>query len=761
MDKRYYLHITGVVQGVGFRPFVFRLAGEYGLAGWVSNGAAGVQIEVQGPISALDDFVRAVKENSPPLSQVDRLDCQEIKVTVDSGFRIRVSEDKGEHHPVIGPDAATCAACVAELNDPKNRRFGHPFISCVDCGPRYTVIEGVPYDREKTSMKAFEQCPACEKEYTTAGDRRFHSQTNCCQECGPKLSLYDNRGGVVKAEDSIEAVRGFLAQGKIVAIKGLGGFHLACNANNGEAVRELRRRKGRGNKPFAIMVASLEQARGICQLDDKEAELLGSTASPIVLLRRLAEGQISSEVAPGNNYLGVMLAYTGIHHLILAGSGPLVMTSGNIADEAIIAKSEEGFERLGSVADYFLLHDREIRYRCDDSVAKVLDGQVQLLRRSRGYTPRVIELGRDFPNVLAVGGQMKNTICFLKGSKALLSQHLGDMDNAGAYEFFEETLEHLGELLSFKPVAVAHDMHPGYETSKFANDMSVAKKIPVQHHEAHVAGCLAQHKALDEAVIGLSFDGTGYGRDGCIWGGEIFVGKVPSLRRVGHFDYVPMPGGELAIKEPWRMAVSYLKKTFGDDYRDMDLPMLGKFAKQLAGIDKLIEQKINSPITSSCGRLFDAVSALLGLCYENTFEGEAAITLEMAIEGTDAKAYPYKLDKDDRGCYVVNFDLLIRAIVNDLAEEISAGVISRRFHQSIVELCGDVVRRVSGETGIRKVVITGGVFQSNFLSSQVKRLLVRDGFEVYANTVTPPNDGGISLGQAVMAGLILREEKSF
>ena len=759
MDKRYYLHINGVVQGVGFRPLIFRLAHEHGLAGWVSNGAGGVEIEVQGPISALDGFVRAVKENPPALAQIEELECEEVEVAEDNGFRIKVSEDEGEHHPVIGPDAATCAACTEELFDSANRRYGHPFISCVDCGARYTIIEGVPYDREKTSMRIFDQCPECEKEYTNSGDRRFHSQTNCCRRCGPKLELYDNKRRQIEDGDLIDAVRGFLADGKIVAIKGLGGFHLACDATSDEAVSELRRRKGRGNKPFAVMVGAVEQVRQICQVNNREAELLSSKASPIVLLRRLAESEVSAEVAPGNNYLGVMLAYTGIHHLIMAESKPMVMTSGNIADEAIIANNDEAFDKLSDVADYFLVHDREIRYRCDDSVAKVLDGEVQLLRRSRGYTPRVIELGREFPSVLAVGGQMKNTICFLKGNKALLSQHLGDMDNAGAYEFFQETLGHLGELLSFKPVAVAHDMHPGYETSGFAKDMSIGRKIPVQHHEAHVAGCLAQHGVLDEEIIGLSFDGTGYGRDGCIWGGEVFVGKVPKLKRAGHFDYVAMPGGELAIKEPWRMAVSYLKKVFGRDYKNLPLAILEKFSQQLPAIDKLIERRINSPLTSSCGRLFDAVSALIGLCYLNTFEGEAAITLEMAIEQSEAKAYPYKLGKDDSGYYVVNFDSLIRAIVADMKEAIPAGIISRKFHQTIVELCGDIVNRLSGETGIKKVVMTGGVFQSNFLHTELKRLLVQNGFEVYANTITPPNDGGISLGQAVMAGMILQGEE--
>ena len=786
MDKRYCLHINGVVQGVGFRPFVFRLAEKHGLSGWVSNGSGGVEIEVQGSIKALDSFVRAVKENPPMLARIEKLECEKVEVVEDSGFRIRASEDKGEHHPVIGPDASTCVACTKELFDPENRRFKHPFISCVDCGARYTIIKGVPYDREKTSMRVFEQCPACAKEYTNSGDRRFHSQTNCCWDCGPKLELYNNERKSVAASDPIEAVRGFLAQGKIVAIKGLGGFHLACDATNDKAVAELRRRKGRGNKPFAVMVGAVEQARGICQVDDKEAELLGGTVSPIVLLRELENSKVqiatapsgprndsndvcsrkdpkvSAEVAPGNNYLGVMLAYTGIHHLIMAESGPMVMTSGNIADEAIIADNEEGFAKLANVADYFLVHDREIRYRCDDSVARVIDGEVQLVRRSRGYTPEVIELGRKFASVLAVGAQMKNTICFLKGDKALLSQHLGDMDNAGAYEFFQETLGHLGELLSFEPVAVAHDMHPGYETSGFAKEMATARKIPVQHHEAHVAGCLAQHKALDEEVIGLSFDGTGYGRDGCIWGGEIFVGKVPNLRRAGHFDYVPMPGGELAIKEPWRMAVAYLQKAFGADYRNLDLGVLEKFRKHLLGIDKLIERKINSPLTSSCGRLFDAVSGLVGLCDANTFEGEAAIRLEMAIEETQAKAYPYELGKDASGCYVVSFDSLIRAIVADIKEAVPAGIISGKFHQTIVELCVDIVNRLSRETGIKKVVITGGVFQSNFLHTELKRLLVQNEFfndNVYANTITPPNDGGISFGQAVMAGMVLQDKE--
>ncbi|MCK4850558.1 MAG: carbamoyltransferase HypF, partial [Phycisphaerae bacterium] len=616
----------------------------------------------------------------------------------------------------------------------------------------------VPYDREKTSMNAFEPCPACLAEYTSSGDRRFHAQTNCCWDCGPKLSLYDNRRNSIRAQDPIQDIRRFLKAGKIVAIKGLGGFHLACDATNASAVAELRRRKGRGRKPFALMVASLEQARQICRVDDRQAQLLNDPASPIVLLQRLLDSPVSDQVAPNNNYLGLMLPYTAIHHLLLPDSPPLVMTSGNIAEEAIIADNEQAFAKLSTIADYFLSHDRAIRYRCDDSVARIIDGQTQLLRRSRGYTPQLIPLPANFPSVLAVGGQMKNTICFLKADKALLSQHLGDMDNPQAYEFFQQTLEHLGDLLSFEPAAVAHDLHPHYQTTNFAQAMSAPRKIPIQHHEAHIAGCLAEHQALNEQIIGLSFDGSGFGPDNCVWGGEVFVGRLPNLRRVAHFDYLPMPGSELAVKEPWRMAVSYLKKTFGPEYRKLPLPMLEEFSSKLPGIDKLIDSRINSPLTSSCGRLFDAVSSLLGLCHFNTFEGEAAVTLEMAMTDCDWRPYPYTLPRDDRDCYLPDFTPTIKAIVDDLTGGVAHGLIAARFHHTIIQLCLDLVSALAADTGITKVVITGGVFQNNFLHSRLKRLLAQAGFDVYANTLTPPNDGGIALGQAVLAGMILQGE---
>ena len=722
----------------------------------MSNGADGVRIEVEG--EGLEGFVEAVRGEAPPLARIEEVKCEEIEVEGGEGFCIRASVDDGAHHPVIGPDAGICGACRGELFEQGNRRYGHPFISCVDCGARYTIIEGVPYDRERTSMGDFEQCGICEAEYGAPGNRRFHSQTNCCLDCGPQLSLFDNKGEEIEGKDSLAAVREFLREGKIVGIKGLGGFHLACDATEGAAVRELRQRKGRGNKPFALMVESVERARELCKVSEEEAKLLTSSESPIVLLEKLQDCGVAEEVAPNNKRLGVMLPYTGIHCLLMRDSGPLVMTSGNIADEAIIGDAGRAFEKLGAVADCFLVHDRAIRYRCDDSVGRVMDGQVQLFRRSRGYTPRLIDLGRELPAVLAVGGQMKNTVCFLKGRGALLSQHLGDMDNAEAYDFFRETVEHLGELLSFEAEAVAHDLHPGYQTTEFAAGLGVGRTIGIQHHKAHVAGCLAEWGALDKEVIGLSFDGTGYGEDGCVWGGEVFAGRLGELRRTGHFDYVVMPGGELAVKQPWRMAVAYLLKSFGGEYRGLPLGVLSKFHEQLPAVEKLIERQINSPLTSSCGRLFDAVSSLLGLCHFNTFEGEAAITLEMAMTGGQEEGYEYELRREEDGMYMADFSATIREVVEDLAKGEEAGVISGRFHRTMVNMGVETAKRISEETGIRNVVITGGSFQNAFLHVEMKRLLAEAGFEVYANSITPPNDGGISLGQAVLAGMMLESE---
>ena len=478
-----------------------------------------------------------------------------------------------------------------------------------------------------------------------------------------------------------------------------------------------------------------------------------------MLLKKSESCDIPESVAPHNHYLGWMIAYSPLHHLLLRDNFDcLVMTSANLAEEPIAIDNTEALERLAPIADSFLIHDRDILCRCDDSVARVIDGQTQLLRRSRGYTPQLIDLPTKFPPILAVGGQMKNTICFLKSDKALLSQHLGDMDNPQAYEFFQQTIEHLGDLLSFEPACVAHDLHPNYQTTEFAQAMTVPRKIPIQHHEAHIAGCLAANQALDEKIIGLSFDGSGFGRDHCIWGGEVFLGRLPNLKRVAHFDYLPMPGSELAVKEPWRMAVSYLKKAFGDDYRKLPLPLLDEFSSKLPGIDKLIDRQINSPLTSSCGRLFDAVSSLLGLCHFNTFEGEAAITLEMAMTDCDWQPYSYSLGRDQSDCYLADFTPTIKAIVHDLIESSPPGQIGARFHHTIVQLCLELVSTLAGEAGTTKVVITGGVFQNNFLHRRLKRLLAQNGFDVYADTLTPPNDGGISLGQAVMAAMIMQNK---
>ncbi len=747
------IHITGVVQGVGFRPFIYQLARERGLAGWVLNSSSGVDIEVEGPPEEIDAFVREIPEKAPPLARLESLEAAEIPTNGDASFTIKKSLEE-EGFILVSPDIATCDECISELFDPSDRRYRYPFINCTNCGPRFTIIEDIPYDRPKTTMKKFPMCPDCEAEYEDPMNRRFHAQPNACPDCGPKLELRaKSDSGAFEAmavDDPVaEAIR-LLAAGKILAIKGLGGFHLACDAKNEEAVAELRRRKHRYGKPLAIMVADVEEARKLCEVSDDEARILESPQRPIVLLNAKAEIDIAPSVAPGVSTLGIMLPYTPLHHLLLKESGMvLVMTSGNLSEEPIAMENEEALRRLAGIADAFLLNDRDIYSRYDDSVVKEFRGELAFARRARGFAPYPVKLPFKMRQVLAVGPEQKNTFCLTKENFAFVSQHIGDLENLETLRHFESTLELYERLFRIEPEMVACDLHPEYLSTKFAKDLPLPL-VEVQHHHAHAASCLAENGILSEAIA-ISFDGTGYGLDGAIWGGEFLRCDLSHFERAAHLDYVRMPGGAEAIKKPYRMAIAHLHGAFGKEMLDLPIPMIHRLPEEeLKAIILQLERGINSPLTSSAGRLFDAVAALVGVREVALYEGQAAIELE-AVAGTTDGSYPYEI-AEERDDFVVKTAPLIRAVVADIEAGVSASAISRRFHRTVAEFSADICGLIREKYGNNRVALTGGVFQNWILFGELVDLLRESKFEVAFHRLVPANDGGVSLGQAVVAG---------
>ncbi|HXV20539.1 MAG TPA: carbamoyltransferase HypF, partial [Desulfuromonadales bacterium] len=639
--QRKRISIEGIVQGVGFRPFVYQAARKWGVAGWVRNDSRGVTVEAEGPLHRLAGFLWALREDIPPLASISRFEMADLPASGAAGFVIRESEGGAAKRAQIAPDTCVCPDCLDELFDPADRRYRYPFINCTNCGPRYSIVTAIPYDRRHTTMVDFPLCAACRAEYDDPAARRFHAQPNACPECGPQLRLLDGQGRPLAAEDPVAAAIGLLRQGQIVAVKGLGGYHLAVDAANDAAVRELRRRKSRDEKPFALMSYSAADILRYADADEGELRLLGGVERPIVLLRQKAGHPLSPAVAPRNRYFGVMLPYTPLHYLLLKDSFPaLVMTSGNRSDEPIVYEDGEAAARLAGIADAFLVHDRRIETRTDDSIARVMAGKALLLRRSRGYVPRGIFLPRPQPSVLALGAELKNAVCLTRDDRAFLSQHIGDLQNAAACASFERTIGHLQRILELKPQIVAHDLHPDYHSTRYAEGIAGVRRVAVQHHHAHLASCLAEHGVAGEA-IGVIFDGIGYGADGRIWGGEFLVGDYRGYRRVGHFAYLPMPGGDAATREPFRMALSCLHHTYGNDLPP--LPVVAAIPEpERRLLLQMIEKGVNSPLTSSCGRLFDAVAALCGLRDRISYEGQAALELEMAIEGeAEAGYYPY------------------------------------------------------------------------------------------------------------------------
>ncbi len=754
MIKRIKGTIQGIVQGVGFRPFIYQLAHRFGLTGYVINTSQGVTLEVEGPENHIADFFEAVVEESPPLARISALDQQEIPPLKDNAFEIHESKTGLGRSALISPDVSICSDCLAELRDPNDRRYRYPFINCTNCGPRYTIIQDIPYDRPSTTMRVFKMCPACSEEYENPSNRRFHAQPNACWECGPRTALHDQDGSLLPCADPVVEALRYLQDGAILAVKGLGGFHLAVDAANHKAVVRLRKRKHREEKPLAIMVPDLETARDIARISPEEAAILTSRQRPIVILRKRRSHGLSSEVAPRNRYFGIMLPYTPLHYLLMDGFKALVMTSGNMTEEPINITNSAAFRNLKGIADYFLVHNRDIYLRSDDSIVRVINRVPRQIRRSRGYVPTPIFLPESFPKlppVLAVGGELKNTICLTKENRVFLSQHVGDMENLETYEFFKLTISHLRRILEIEPVVIAHDLHPDYLSSRFAREQKNIACMAVQHHHAHIVGCMAEY-GITGPVIGMAMDGTGLGTDGHIWGGDIILADPVSFQRKAHFDYIPLPGGDAAARFPWRMALVYLHKAYGDALFDLDIPFVEHLDEtQAAIVIRMAQQGVNSPFTSSCGRLFDAIASLIGLRDKNVYEGQAPIELEMCQRRDENGRYPYRIEKSENHYHLLTAEL-IRGIVGDMGKGTSRGIISARFHNTITQMLRQTCLLLRDETGIEQVAMSGGSFQNGTLLDNLTRMLEQDGFQVYSHRLVPSNDGGLALGQALCAG---------
>jgi hydrogenase maturation protein HypF len=748
--SRRRIQIEGVVQGVGFRPFVYQSAVRFGLTGWVCNDTGGVTIEVEGETEQLAQFLLELQAGKPPLAVINQFDTEDIPVVGEVGFQIRQSRSAQTVRVQVAPDTFVCTDCQQELFDPHDRRFRYPFINCTNCGPRFTIVTGIPYDRHLTTMADFPLCPACQAEYGDPSSRRFHAQPNACPDCGPQLALIDAKGGSLPAKDPLLAACEALHTGRIIAIKGLGGYHLAVDAANDDAVRELRRRKQRDEKPFALMASDLATVRRFALCNEMEAKLLTGPERPIVLLEKRNDHGLAETVAPDNRYFGMMLPYTPLHHLLFAeGFTALVMTSANRSDEPIAFEDSEAVQRLSGIADLFLVHNRRIETRTDDSIARVMAGKPLLLRRSRGYVPRMVKLPRSQSPVLAVGAELKSTICFTRGDQAYLSQHIGDLKNLEVYGSFTRAIEHLQEILEVTPQRVACDLHPDYYSSHFAVEESGLPAIPVQHHHAHLASCLAEHGRQDPA-IGVIFDGIGYGTDGHIWGGEFLVGDLSGFERAGHFRYQQMPGGDLATRQPWRMALSYLLSAFGE-IPGGSPALAGLPESDLRLVTQALDRRVNTPLTSSCGRLFDAVAALLGLRQQVTFEGQAAMALEMSADSDQDMPYPYQLCIDN-GRILFDPLSLIRSIVDGQQANEPVTRAAGRFHLTLAMMVEEVCSELRSRTGNTTVVLSGGVFQNCLLTELTRAHLEKSAFTVLTHALVPPNDGGLALGQAVIAG---------
>ena len=741
------VRVEGIVQGVGFRPFVYSLGTGLGLAGHVVNDARGVTIEAEGPADRVSSLIDALCRDAPPLAVLDRIRVTDMNPTGARGFVIRPSRTAGDRWALVAPDIATCPDCLRELFDPADRRHRYPFINCSNCGPRFTIVCGVPYDRALTTMAAFDMCAACAREYHDPADRRFHAQPVSCPACGPRLRLVDRSGGELPG-DPIRVAVERLQAGGIVAVKGLGGYHFAAMAANEDAVATLRKRKHREDKPFAVMVPDLAAASRLADIDTAEARALASPRRPIILLRRSAGADLAPSLAPQNRQIGLMLPYTPIHHLLSdLLRAPFVLTSGNISDEPIACDDADALARLAPIADAFLAHDRAIHTRTDDSVIRVFRGREMPSRRARGYAPQPLILPWRAPRpILACGPELKNTFCLMKGRHAYLSHHIGDLENYATLRAFTDGIEHFRRLFAVSPEVVAYDLHPEYLSTTYALDFAGVKLIGVQHHHAHIAACLADNRH-EGPVIGVAFDGLGYGTDGTLWGGEFLVADFLGFVRAAHLAPVPMPGGTAAIHQPWRMAAAYLAG--GDRPRPPDLDVSRRNRSHWQAVTRLAQVGVASPLTSSVGRLFDAVAAILGVRDEVHYEGQAAIELEQLARPSERAAYP--LEWTDTDPIRIEGAALVRAVVEDLHAGRAPGIVAARFHNSVARMIAGVCAAIRTRTGLTVVALSGGVFQNLLLLERALDALADCGFKVLTHSRVPCNDGGVSLGQAVIA----------
>ncbi|MBN1697847.1 MAG: carbamoyltransferase HypF [Spirochaetales bacterium] len=765
--------IKGIVQGVGFRPFVFNLAGKMGIGGYIQNNPHGVEIIACGSGDNVDEFIRAIETDRPLQAVIDTIEVSARKNSRHfSGFTIRESRYSQTKFARISPDLTVCEACIRELLDPGNRRYAYPYINCTQCGPRYTITADIPYDRARTTMAPFTMCPECASEYRDPSNRRFHAQPNACHACGPHLALTDNCGHVLLSpsrgkdyEIFFSHLASLLEEGRIIAIKGIGGYHLACDAGNEAAVTELRKRKFRQDKPFAVMVSDLEQTAAYAVLSPEEGMRMSKQDRPILLLERKSGTRLARQIAPASRLIGIMLPYTPIHHLLFRYfSAPLVMTSANISEEPIAHTNEDAFLRLSDIADYFVTGNRDILIRCDDSVIRLWRGNDYPFRRSRGAVPTPLRINGYFnPHVLAVGAEQKNTICFGKENQAIISHHIGDLIETRTYASFLQAIGHLKAMFDCTPGIVAHDLHPSYISTAFVRNpplefayLTGIPRIAVQHHHAHIASCMADNEITGN-VIGIALDGTGFGADETIWGGEVLVADEKAYERVASFEAIPLPGGEAAIKRPWRMALSYLYAVFGDECLG-HLPSSWKtIPEQEIGIALWqIKEGVNSLPTSSCGRLFDGIAALTGVRLLARYEGQGAVELEQRIGNGDTPAYPFPI-VEKNGFFILSWGECITRVAEDIAHKKPVSGIAAAFHNGLVELLYGICTIVSEKTGLRRVALSGGCFMNMYLLQKTLDVLEAGGFRVYNHSRVPCNDGGISLGQAVIANNITRE----
>ena len=761
--RRVRARVEGTVQGVGFRPFVYRLADELGLDGHVRNDERGVLLEVQGPSESVERFLGLLAAEPPPLALVEGVALEDLAPTPETGFRILDSQRVGEPAAPVSADTATCDDCLAELFDPRDHRHRYPFINCTNCGPRFTIVRGVPYDRPLTTMAGFRMCRRCQGEYDDPANRRFHAQPNACADCGPSARLLDAAGhdavgpgdGVAGAGDAIAAAAAALRGGRILAVKGIGGFHLACRADDERAVATLRARKHREEKPFAVMAPDLAIAAATARLEPEHERLLLGRERPIVVAPRRHEADVAASVAPRSPDLGVMLPYSPLHHLLLADvETALVMTSGNVSDEPIAYRDEDALARLGSIADLLLLHDRPIETRTDDSVLRTvtLDRSPRrlMLRRSRGHVPDSLELRPPARRpVLACGAELKNAFCLAKGGRAWVGHHVGDLKNWETLESFREGVAHFERLFAVEPEVVAHDLHPDYLSTAYALGREAVEHVGVQHHHAHLAACLAEH-GEDRRAVGAIYDGTGYGADGTVWGGEILVGDASGFERAGHLWPVRLPGGDRAVREPWRMACAWLVEASGPE---VPLPpaLDGRVeASRWRTIAHLASEGVAAPVTTSAGRLFDAVAALCGLCPEATYEGQAAVELEAAASEADNEAAAYPFELGGNGGLVIDARPAILAAAHDAAAGVSPATAAARFHNGLAEVTARACAHCAERRGIDVAVLSGGVFQNRLLLERTAAALAGAGLEVLVPERLPPNDGGIAYGQAAV-----------